>query len=52
MDFKDCVPAPLRGRFTAAYKGAFGYWFEFDGTVAFRETGGGGATPLRVRRDA
>lgn len=49
-DFEKCVPVDLRGRFTAAYKGVFGYWFEFDGTVTFQEPGGGGNSPLRSAR--
>lgn len=52
MGFERYVPSTLRGRFTAAHRGSFGYWFEFDGTVSFHETGGGGQFPLRIRRDS
>ena len=49
MDFERYVPSVLQGRFTAAYRGSFGYWFEFDGTVSFRETGGGNSPSRSVR---
>ena len=45
MDFEKQVPAQLRGRFVAAYKGTFGYWFEFDGSVRFDDVQGGGSSP-------
>lgn len=34
------VPEELRGRFVQAFKGQYGYWFEFDGSVRFRDAGG------------
>ena len=34
------VPEKLRGRFVAAYEGQYGCWFEFDGSVRFRDAGG------------
>lgn len=50
MDLAEHVPPELRGRFTAAYRGSFGYWFEFDGTVTFHETGGGNFPSRSARR--
>lgn len=35
-DLSRHVPDELRDRFVAAYKGRYGYWFEFDGSVRFR----------------
>ena len=40
-DYKKLVPAHLRGHFVDAYKGVFGYWFEFDGSVRFQDSQGG-----------
>lgn len=34
------VPPSLRGHFVAAYEGQYGYWFEFDGGVRFRDASG------------
>lgn len=34
-DLSRHVPDELRDRFVAAYKGQYGYWFEFDGSVRF-----------------
>lgn len=46
MDFAKHVPAHLRGRFVGAYQGQYGYWFEFDGSVGFKDPqGGGGYSP-------
>ena len=51
-DYEKMVPEHLRGHFVAAYKGVFGYWFEFDGGVRFQDPkGGGGDAPLRLRHD-
>lgn len=49
------VPEGIRPHFVAAYKGRYGYWFEFDGTLAFRDRGGTlpfayGRTPGECRR--
>lgn len=49
MDYAEYVPMQLRERFVAAYKGQYGYWFEFDGSVRFDDFDGG-AVPLCVRR--
>ena len=38
------VPDGIRQHFVAAYKGRYGYWFEFDGTLAFRD--GDGTLPF------
>lgn len=46
MDYEKFVPTPLRRHFVAAYKGVFGYWFEFDGSVRFDDTSQGGALPF------
>jgi hypothetical protein len=35
------VPDELRPHFVAAYKGQYGYWFEFDGTIQFKDPKGG-----------
>lgn len=43
-DYEKNVPAAIRGHFTAAYKGQYGWWFEFDGAVRFQDPQGGGAT--------
>ena len=45
MDYGKHVPARLRDRFVAAYKGQYGYWFEFDGSVRFEDGQGGGSFP-------
>lgn len=50
MDYAKHVPAQLRDRFVTAYRGQYGWWFEFDGSVRFDDVRGGGATPLRLRR--
>ena len=39
-DLSRQVPARLRGRFVAAYQGQYGFWFEFDGSVRFRDPKG------------
>lgn len=49
-DYGKYVPTAIRGRFVVAYKGLYGWWFEFDGSVRFSDTQGGGAT-LRLRQD-
>ena len=51
MDYGRHVPAQLRDRFVAAYRGQYGYWFEFDGSVRFEDGQGGGTAPLRIRKD-
>ena len=46
MDYAKHVPAQLRDRFVTAYRGQYGWWFEFDGSVRFDDVrGGGGNTP-------
>ena len=45
-DYEKMVPEHLRGHFVAAYKGVFGYWFEFDGSVSFQDPQGGGVLPF------
>ena len=45
MDYGRHVPAQLRDRFVAAYRGQYGYWFEFDGSVRFEDGQGGGNSP-------
>ena len=35
MDYAEHVPAQLRDRFVTAYRGQYGWWFEFDGSVRF-----------------
>ena len=47
-DYEKEVPVRLRGRFVAAYKGVFGYWFEFDGSVSFQDPQGGGVLPFAL----
>ena len=49
-DYEKEVPVRLRGRFVAAYKGVFGYWFEFDGSVSFQDPQGGGYSPSPTAR--
>lgn len=44
-DYLRHVPAKMRDKFVGAYKGEYGYWFEFDGTVTF-EDGQGGHLPF------
>ena len=44
-DFESCVPEAIRSRFVQAFKGTFGYWFEFDGSVRFEDKQGGGNSP-------
>lgn len=39
-DLSRHVPARLRGHFVAAYEGQYGFWFEFDGAVRFRDRDG------------
>lgn len=34
------VPEGIRRHFVQAFKGQYGYWFEFDGAVRFRDNGG------------
>lgn len=34
------VPEGIRRHFVQAFKGQYGYWFEFDGAVRFRDKGG------------
>ena len=41
-DFEKHVPMDIRPRFIQAFKGTFGYWFEFDGSVRFEDRRGGG----------
>lgn len=41
-DYEKNVPAAIRRHFTAAYKGQYGWWFEFDGAVRFQDPQGGG----------
>ena len=41
-DYLRHVPAKLRDKFVGAYKGEYGYWFEFDGTVMFEDRQWGG----------
>lgn len=45
-DYEKNVPAAIRGHFTAAYKGQYGWWFEFDGAVRFQDPQGGGGQPF------
>ncbi len=46
MDFAEHVPAQLRDRFVTAYRGQYGWWFEFDGSVRFDDARGGGGNSL------
>lgn len=34
------VPKKLRPHFVQAFEGTYGWWFEFDGTVRFRDRDG------------
>ena len=51
-EYEKCVPEGIRRHFVQAFKGQYGYWFEFDGSVRFDDVQGGGAAPLRLRQDA
>lgn len=45
-EYEEHVPACLRGHFVAAYEGQYGFWFEFDGAVNFKDPNGGGILPF------
>ena len=40
------VPKKIRPRFVQAFEGVYGWWFEFDGSVRFRDPGGGNPLPF------
>ena len=39
-EYEKCVPKNIRRHFVQAFKGQYGYWFEFDGAVRFRDRDG------------
>ena len=45
-DMSRHVSKKLRPHFVQAFEGTYGWWFEFDGTVRFRDPKGGGTLPF------
>lgn len=39
-EYEEYVPEGIRRHFVQAFKGQYGYWFEFDGAVRFRDRDG------------
>ena len=39
-EYEEHVPEGIRRHFVQAIKGQYGYWFEFDGAVRFRDRDG------------
>ena len=39
-EYEEHVPEEIRRHFVQAFKGQYGYWFEFDGAVRFRDRDG------------
>lgn len=49
-DMSRHVSKKLRPHFVQAFEGTYGWWFEFDGTVRFRDPKGGGSLPFAYGR--
>ena len=45
-EYEEHVPEGIRRHFVQAFKGQYGYWFEFDGSVSFQDPNGGGILPF------
>ena len=40
-DISRHVPKEIKSRFVQAFEGTYGFWFEFDGTIRFKDPKGG-----------